>query len=95
LREEGARRAVEVHGDRGHAVLPAERDVPGEQLVEHDARRVEVRARVDALAEDLLGAHVRRGPDDRAREGARVGGARLEALGDAEVEHLDLAVGQH
>jgi hypothetical protein len=70
-----------VAGVRGRA---------GEELVEHDADRVEIRAAVDLAAADLLGRHVAR----RAREA--LGGRHVELgiavrrLGEAEVEQLDL-----
>ena len=69
-------------------VSPAERQRPGEQLVHHDAQRVEVAAEVHLVPAQLLRAHVLR----RAHEGAR-GGDRGPArprpvlLGDPEVHH--------
>ena len=79
-------------GDRR---LAAERRPAGEQLVEHDARRVDVGARVDRLALGLLGREVRGGAEDGRRLGDRRGRVRHRA-GDAEVHDLDLAgIGDH
>ena len=74
--------------------LAGEGHRPGQQLVEDDPGRVEVRRLVDGGAARLLGGEVLRRADDRARLGhlARGAGAR-----DAEVHHLDatLAVDDH
>ncbi len=73
--------------------VAAERGRAGQQLVQHDAERVEVGALVDVRPARLLGREVLRGADDRADLGhlARTG-AR-----DAEVRHLHaaLAVDEH
>ena len=78
--------------DVGHR-LGAERVLPGDQVIEHDAQRVDVGARVDAVAANLLGRHrVRRaepGADDGQPALARVG---VQQLGDAEVQQLDHAL---
>ncbi len=64
--------------------LAVERQLPGQQLVEHDPDRVDVGALVDRRAACLLGREVLRGPHDRpglrhlARRGPR----------DPEVGHL-------
>ena len=68
------------------AVSALERQLPGEQSVEHDANRVEIGSAVDLAAEDLLGRHVR----GRAHHVA----ALREVLGaqharDPEVHDLD------
>ena len=66
---------------------------PGEHVIEDDAQRVEVAARVERLALRLLGRHVPRRPEHRAR--LRLHGVHRELavgvqhLGDAEVEDLD------
>jgi hypothetical protein len=67
-----------------------ERDAPGEQLLHHDAQRVEVRARVHVGAEELLRRHVLR----RAEHLARLREARVRAdLREAEIQDLgDLLV---
>ena len=74
----------------------------GEQLVEQDARRVDVAAGVGRAGGDLLGRQVRDRAQDRARvAGARlrrrdrepeVGDLRLPGLGDQHVLRLDVAV---
>ena len=74
-------------------------------LVEHAAERPDVGPAIHRLAARLLGAHVGRRAEDRAgvgrmhaqrrrhrqRRGLRIA---LEHLGEAEVEHLHLAVGR-
>jgi hypothetical protein len=68
--------------------LAVERQVPGQQLVEHDAGGEEVRARIDLLAQHLLRRHV----VGRAQHAAGLGGLRGLALvdpADAEVGDLD------
>ncbi len=63
------------------------RQVAGEQLVEHDAERVDVDASGRRLAEDLLGRRVLRRHQAGVGPGQRAD-LRLEHLGDAEVEEL-------
>ena len=65
--------------------------LPGDELEEHDAQRVEVAARLGARPLD----HLRRHVVGRAEEGGGRG-ERVEALGarDAEVHHAGGAVGQ-
>src|SRR6185437_300097 len=65
--------------------LALERRLAGEELVEHDPERVEIRARVDLAAARLLGREVLRRADDRARLGQL---ARARAR-DPEVRDLD------
>ena len=74
--------------------LAGEGHRPGQQLVEDDPGRVEVRRLVDGGAARLLGGEVLRRADDRARLGHLAGGAGAR---DAEVHHLDaaLAVDDH
>ena len=77
--------AVDVpvgHRDRGVAGV---RRCAGEQLVEQDARGVDVAAGVGRAGGDLLGRQVR----DRAQDRARVAGARLRRR-DREPEVGDL-----
>ena len=88
---EPRRRLLEVHRDDLHRIvaLGVKRLVCGEQLEQEHAARVEVAARIDAGAADLLGRHVRRRADDDARRQLR--GLRL--LGQArETEVEDLHV---
>ena len=60
------------------------RQAAGEQLEQHHAERIQVRASVDAAAGHLLGRHERRRAEHHAGSGAaRVGDAR-----DPEVGHL-------
>ncbi len=59
----------------------------GEELVKEDADRPEIGARVDVLAEPLLGSHVREGA--AARPGCRA----LVAPGHAEIQHFDPSSG--
>jgi hypothetical protein len=60
-----------------------ERRPPGEDLVQHDAERVQVGAGVDGLAAGLLGRHVAAGAEHRARQRVR---RALEDPRDAEVD---------
>ena len=68
--------------------LGLEGQAPGEQLVEDDADRVEVAARVERIAARLLGAHVLgRAADDAGARDARL--LRVGAdLREAEVDDL-------
>ena len=70
-----------VH-DRRHPAL--ERALAGQQLVEQDARRIDVGARVDRLAHELLGRHVGR----RAHHRAGLRHAAALDPGDAEIRDL-------
>ena len=83
--------------DRHRRVGVVERDLAREQLERHAADRVEVRPRADVLRHRLLGRHVGRRADRRARRGQE--GARLHLrrrLGDAEVGDLHAPVrGDH
>ena len=67
-----------------------EGELAGEHLVRHHAERVDVAARVDGLARELLGAHVRRRPEHHALLGELLLVLVFLArpLGDAEVEDL-------
>ncbi len=66
-------------------VLTAKRQLTADQLVQHRAQREQVAARVDALAFDVLGRHIRR----RAQQLA--GGGDVVFVGDAG----DAEVTQH
>ena len=74
------------------------RQAAGEQLVEQDAERVDVRRRGHRLAADLLRARVFRRHQLQPRRGRRQrlpAELRVQQLGDAEVEQLGRAVGRH
>ena len=79
-----------LDGD-GNGVVALERESPRQHFVEHDARGVDVRARVRAVAPRLLGRHVVHRAERLLRE--RVGG--VGEAGDAEVSDLDAAVAKH
>ena len=69
--------------------VPVERRFSGEHFVENQAERVDVGAMVERLALGLFGGHIRRRPDHAAGDrGILRVGAR-----DAEVHHLQLAIG--
>ena len=69
----------------------------GEQREERRTDRVDVRRRVDlpALAEHLLGRHVRGRPEEQARRRRLVLLRGLLDVRDPEVEHLHGAVREH
>ena len=79
-------------------VAPLEGARSADELVEHDAEREDVAARVHGLAEDLLGGHVRRGSVRRRVVGSiERGRERLLGQGrtpcDPEVEDFHVAAG--
>jgi len=80
------RLALQLEPQQLAHVLGEQRDASGEQLEQHHAERVEVRARVDRIPQRLFGRHVLGRAQHRA--GQRIG-APL-GVGDAEVEQLDL-----
>lgn len=80
---------VNVFVEELERVVLVEGDLARQHLVEEDSERVDVRAGVDGLGVGLLGAHITRGPKDRARLGERELAVGVEELGDAEVEDLD------
>ena len=61
---------------------------PAEHLVHDHAHRVDVGARVDVIAERLLGRHVERRAEDRAGARQVVLAVVARDLRDAEVEQL-------
>jgi hypothetical protein len=74
--------------EHGHGAVALERRGAGQIVEEHAAEREHVGARIDqAVVARLLGRHVAGGAEQRAGPGEL--GAAL-ALGDAEVEDLDL-----
>ena len=87
-------------------VSPSNGARPGEHLVQHAAEGPDIGPLVDDLAARLLRAHVGGGAEDDPRAGARrsshvgdcVGsgapGSRVPDLRQAEVQHLDHAVGR-
>ena len=92
LRPQRRRRLVADRvGDR-FGVRALERHAPGEHLVEHDAERPDVAARIGLLAPHLLRRHVRRGAERRSfeRQLQRVG-----ERGEAEVDDPHAVVGEH
>ena len=74
----------------GDEVLARERNLAGEQLVEHDTERVDVRLLVDVQALCLLGSDVVGGSEYRPGLGHPA--LHVERARDAEVGHLRLAV---
>ena len=85
------RRRLVAHvarGDVGEA-RAAERRPAGQHLVQHDAERVEVGARVDLAPQRLLGRHVLAGAEHAAGLGQA---GLLQRAGDPEVGHADPAV---
>ena len=79
----------------GDRTVAPERGPSGEELVEHHAGGIQVRAGVDRFALGLLGGEVRCGAENGAGLGHRGGGVRCRA-GDAEVHDLDPpGVGDH
>ena len=91
--------AVQDRVDHLDRVGTGERKLPREQLVEHDAQREDVGARVQLAAERLLGRHVGDGADEGA---VAVGSSRPRALALPhrrrvlrEAEHLHAAAVRH
>jgi hypothetical protein len=86
---------VQQRNEHDSGVRPFERTLAGRHLVDEDAERKDVAARVDRISHQLLGRHVGERADDLAL--ARLLDAwqprRLDVLGEAEVEHLHAAVG--
>ena len=68
-----------LHRDRDE-VVAGERHLAGEQLVEHDAERVDVGVRVDVAALRLLGRDVVAGAEDGAGLGLALGASIGRAI---------------
>ena len=80
------------HAVQSGRIVAGERQLPGQQQVENDARRPDIRSSIGRLAQQPLRRDVVKGADHHARLG--VAGAILEP-GDAEVDDLDVAVRLH
>ena len=101
--EIGCGSLVRIASTCSTAFLPSNGRRPRQHLVEHDAQREDVAARVDRVAARLLGRHVGERPHDQALERAvpAAPGERVLVRGrgearEAEVEHLDApALAQH
>ncbi len=76
-----------------HGILAGERRLARHHLVQHDAERVEVAARIGLRALCLLGREVRRRTHHGSDLGEVVLARRVHGPGDAEVGNLHLAVG--
>ena len=82
----------QVQHQRPRRSIAGKRQAPVEQLVEHDAQRVEIAATVECKASSLLGAHVLRGAahqTGKAHEPGRGGDVAADDLGQPEVDDLD------
>ena len=83
-------------GDQFGEVLPLERALPGEQLVEHETERVDVAARGHLAAGELLGRHVGRRAGAQRFAGdagqAEVGDPDLAAAVEHDVRRLEIAM---
>ena len=84
-------RVAHMGEQRGRHGLARERRQAGERRVEHAAERVDVRARVDALAGELLGRGEVDGPDPAAAVGERL--ERVERAHEAEVAEVGVVAG--
>jgi hypothetical protein len=74
-----------------HGGLAFEGQAPGQNLVEHDAHRIDVGPPIDGFgAAHLLRAHVGRGSDDPAFRGEGLCDIGPHPLGQAEVRHVRL-----
>ena len=82
------RRLVEPPTDHLLARVGGERRVPRQTLEENAAERVHVGARVDRIAEELLGTHVLGRADHEPALRQRVFLRIVHRLGDAEVDDL-------
>ena len=82
---------MQVRPQRRLLGLAQVRRLAGERVEQHAAQRVDVGARVDALAADLLGRDVAERPDPLAR--AAQPGARAQALGQPEVREVRVVAG--
>ena len=99
VQAQGRRLPIKNGDERVAGRRTGERRTAGDQLVQHDAQAEAVRTPVDVQAACLLRRHVRDRPDHHpdagvdGPRGARIGiRCTLGELGDAEVEHLHVAV---
>ena len=78
---------------------PVNARCPGDHLVQHRAKGEDVRTGIDVAALQLLGGHVRQGPEnltvERERRRRRMLRDAAGHLGQAEVEQLGAGLGQH
>ena len=100
-RGELGRRLVQDRGHRVRGRVLLERPPARQQLVEDRPEREDVRAVIDGVAPHLLGGHVARRSHDgaglgeiRDRHPAVSSGRHAGALGQAEVEDLDVVIRQ-
>ena len=83
----------DLHDGDGHRAAAVKRQAAGQHFVQHDADRVDVGARVGAVALGLLGADIMHRADGLVADGLAL---RAGEAGDAEIHHLDGTVGlQH
>ena len=91
------RRRIVAQQRAQHLRVGVARECPSarQQLVKHRAEAEDVRPRIERLALGLLGRHVRRGTDVRARDGARrvIGVAGRRSISLAIPKSSSLAVG--
>jgi hypothetical protein len=76
----------------GHRGLPLKGHLPGEDLVDDHAQRIDVAAQIETLAACLLGTHVL-GSAEYLAGGRQAGALLRRAPGNAEVHESDVAVG--
>ena len=88
LHREG--RLLEVRVDQFGNIFAVEGGVAGDGLVENAAERVEIGAVIDGQALELFGRHVMDRAHERIQVVDRLRLRRVEILGEAEVENLDL-----
>jgi hypothetical protein len=85
----GARRndrGVQVERNHRQRILGGERELAGNQFIQHDAQGIQVRPPVDGAAHRLFRSKV----EDRPYDLAALGQARGHRLGQAEVHQFDL-----
>ena len=110
IRTQGLPLRLQLHDRRQRVreILARKGPLAGEHLEEHYPERPDDGALIDRLATRLLRTHVGRGAEDhpglchrrcgqrrRLRHARRRACGRVQRLSEAEVEHLDRAVGAH